>query len=79
MRVFMRYGRDELALGEMPVIPLPEDRVGVELPGADGETTIREMLTVGRRIFVRRLQPAPDMPDLQVMDWVCILTSQETR
>lgn len=59
MHVYIRYGKCEIDLGEMPVLPISEDRVCVDVPeelvqnrGYTDNT--RDQLTIGRRYFERR-------------------------
>lgn len=78
MRVFIRYGRRDVDLGVMPVVPLPDDRIGLRPQNPDAEMVY---LTVDRRIF--ELRPAPPTLDHELLhitpplEWVCVLTNQE--
>lgn len=85
MRVFMRYGKGEIDLGEMPVLPSPDDRVRFAVPADLRQDADEGCLTVGRRIF--EIRPVrlvwanldPKVPPERLPEWVCILQPQETR
>lgn len=83
MRVIASYGKGEIDLGYMPVLPDREDRVRFDVPVDLRQGDDPEYLTVGRRMFETR--PGPMTIDHQLNDilprleWVCILIFQETR
>ena len=90
MHVFMRYGKGEIDLGEMPILPLPEDRVCFDVPEELIQDNKQEQLTVGRRYFEQRATWHSTFDDLDPCvrekipltgrpAWVCVLVSQETR
>lgn len=81
----MRYGKGEVGLGEMPILPAPEDQVRFVPPfdQMDDETVC---LTVAHRIFEIRAFPGELRPAMQDgspriwrSEWVCLLTHQEVR
>lgn len=76
MRVYVRYGKGMIDLGEMSILPEREDRVWFRVPGDLRQDADDECLTVGRRIFEQRERPG-SLDD--GLEWVCILTFQETR
>jgi hypothetical protein len=83
MRVFMRYGNREINLGHMPALPLPDDRVRFDVPDSTQTEDAQDCLTVGRRTFELRDQIATKDHTVFGLplrkEWVCVLTSQETR
>jgi hypothetical protein len=87
MRVIARYGRHGIELGDMPILPEPEDRVRIVVPPELRQDNDVEYLTVGRRIFEERSAVlsvgTPDFPDEHVpaswVEWVCVLTFLESR
>lgn len=85
MRVFTRWPLTdcEIELKDIPVLPSPGDQVCVEGPITKDRTATCSM-TVVQRVFEQR--PLPRTLDQEVFDlpsprseWVCVLTTQETR
>lgn len=81
MRVFARYGLNDIDLGDMTVLPVAGDRVNFEAPGIGSTEPRQAFLVVGRRTFEQRpVSPQIDdelPPILTLLEWCCVLAHRK--